>query len=90
MVMDQRRGAEATGRATTTARDQREEVVGSQRRWLGKDAEEVKGVVVAVIRREWRERLAMSMGVSVAQQVHAPERGERVSRDSADATCRAR
>ena len=47
--------------------------MGSQRRWLGKDAEEVKGVVVAVIRREWRERLAMSMGVSVAQQGVAAE-----------------
>ena len=47
--------------------------MGSQRRWLGKDAEEVKGVVVTVIRREWRERLAISMGVSVAQQGVAAE-----------------
>ena len=54
--------------------------MGSQRRWLGKDAEEVKGVVVTVIRREWRERLAISMGVSVAQQGVAAEAAPHRSR----------
>jgi hypothetical protein len=38
----------------------------------------------------WHDELVGFETVGVAQQAHAPERGKRVSRDSADATCRTR